>query len=109
LKLGPAGQVLGDVRLAVAHRLEYLAIPQARYVSNQDNPPAFNAAMTAFLDRTLARSSARPIFGPPTPSEAGDPTQGIPGPQGQQGWAPEPVTVVAGSVRRFGGSRPAAR
>ena len=33
---------------------EYLAIPQARHVSNQDNPAAFTAAMTAFLDRTLA-------------------------------------------------------
>jgi 3-oxoadipate enol-lactonase len=33
---------------------EYLAIPRARHASNQDNPLAFNAAMTAFLDRTLA-------------------------------------------------------
>ena len=33
---------------------EYVAVPRARHVSNQDNPLAFNAAMTAFLDRTLA-------------------------------------------------------
>ena len=33
---------------------EYLLIPQARHASNQDNPPAFNAAVTEFLDRTLA-------------------------------------------------------
>jgi pimeloyl-ACP methyl ester carboxylesterase len=32
---------------------EYAAIPRARHASNQDNPMAFNAAMTAFLDRTL--------------------------------------------------------
>jgi pimeloyl-ACP methyl ester carboxylesterase len=51
---------LGDIRYgtrAWAQReplAEYLTIPRARHVSNQDNPPAFNAAMTAFLDRTLA-------------------------------------------------------
>ena len=33
---------------------EYLAIPRARHASNQDNPAAFNAALTAFLDRILA-------------------------------------------------------
>ena len=32
---------------------EYVSIPRARHASNQDNPAAFNAAMTAFLDRTL--------------------------------------------------------
>jgi pimeloyl-ACP methyl ester carboxylesterase len=32
---------------------EYATIPRARHASNQDNPTAFNAAMTAFLDRTL--------------------------------------------------------
>jgi 3-oxoadipate enol-lactonase len=32
---------------------EYAAIPRARHASNQDNPSAFNAAMTAFLERTL--------------------------------------------------------
>jgi 3-oxoadipate enol-lactonase len=45
---------------------EYTTIPHARHASNQDNPPAFNAAITAFLERTLdpaddaaQRSSAR--------------------------------------------------
>ena len=33
---------------------EYLAIPRARHASNQDNPLAFNTAVTPFLDRTLA-------------------------------------------------------
>jgi 3-oxoadipate enol-lactonase len=32
---------------------EYAAIPRARHASNQDNPSAFNAAVTAFLERTL--------------------------------------------------------
>ena len=32
---------------------EYLAISRARHLSNQDNPPAFNAAVTIFLDRCL--------------------------------------------------------
>ena len=34
-------------------RAEYVVIPQARHASNQDNPSAFNAAVTAFLDRAL--------------------------------------------------------
>ncbi len=36
---------------------EYLAIPRARHASNQDNPVAFNAALTAFLGRTLASAT----------------------------------------------------
>jgi len=32
---------------------EYLTIPHARHVSNQDNPEVFNAALTSFLDRAL--------------------------------------------------------
>jgi 3-oxoadipate enol-lactonase len=32
---------------------EYAAIPRARHASNQDNPSAFNVAVTAFLERTL--------------------------------------------------------
>jgi pimeloyl-ACP methyl ester carboxylesterase len=36
---------------------EYVAIPGARHASNQDNPLAFNIALTAFLDRTLAPAS----------------------------------------------------
>lgn len=50
---------LGDILYATRAwaqrepRAEYLAIPRAGHVSNQDNPPAFNAAVTAFLDRTL--------------------------------------------------------
>ena len=32
---------------------EYATIPRASHASNQDNPTAFNAVMTAFLDRTL--------------------------------------------------------
>jgi pimeloyl-ACP methyl ester carboxylesterase len=40
---------------------EYTVIPRARHASNQDNPTAFNSAMTTFLDRTLdpARDAAR--------------------------------------------------
>ena len=33
---------------------EYVAIPRARHAGNHDNPTAFNAAMTAFRDWTLA-------------------------------------------------------
>jgi pimeloyl-ACP methyl ester carboxylesterase len=36
---------------------EYAVIPRARHLSNQDNPLVFNAAVTAFLDRTLAPAS----------------------------------------------------
>jgi 3-oxoadipate enol-lactonase len=36
---------------------EYVAVPRARHVSNQDNPLAFNAAMTAFLDRSFASAT----------------------------------------------------
>jgi len=36
---------------------EYAVIPRARHASNQDNPTAFNAAMTPFLDRALAPST----------------------------------------------------
>jgi pimeloyl-ACP methyl ester carboxylesterase len=32
---------------------EYVRVPQARHASNQDNPAAFNAALTSFLDRVL--------------------------------------------------------
>ena len=32
----------------------HVTIPRARHASNQDNPDAFNAALTAFLDRVLA-------------------------------------------------------
>ena len=34
----------------------YVAIPHARHASNQDNPAAFNTALTAFLERTLDRA-----------------------------------------------------
>jgi pimeloyl-ACP methyl ester carboxylesterase len=33
---------------------EYVTIPGARHLSNQDNPEAFNAALVSFLDRTLS-------------------------------------------------------
>jgi pimeloyl-ACP methyl ester carboxylesterase len=32
---------------------EYVTVPRARHLSNQDNPEAFNAALISFLDRTL--------------------------------------------------------
>jgi 3-oxoadipate enol-lactonase len=40
---------------------EYVAVPRARHVSNQDNPVAFNAAVTAFLDRALAAANDRDV------------------------------------------------
>jgi 3-oxoadipate enol-lactonase len=40
---------------------EYVAVPRARHVSNQDNPVAFNAAVTAFLDRALAAADDRDV------------------------------------------------
>jgi 3-oxoadipate enol-lactonase len=43
---------------------EYVTIPRARHVSNQDNPEAFNAALVSFLDRVLETASAtngRPV------------------------------------------------
>ncbi len=40
--------------------VEHVLIPGAGHASNQDNPPAFTAALQAFLDRVLpARSPAR--------------------------------------------------
>jgi len=41
---------------------EYVTIPGARHLSNQDNPEAFNAALVSFLDRTL--SPAFHVFAP---------------------------------------------
>jgi 3-oxoadipate enol-lactonase len=68
------GDQLGDIAAgtrAWAAReplAEYAIVPGAQHASNQDNPEAFNAALTAFLDRTLAPSGpvARP-FGEWTP------------------------------------------
>lgn len=37
---------------------EYVTVPGARHVSNQDNPEAFNTALTSFLDRVLAPAGA---------------------------------------------------
>ena len=62
------GDQLGDIAAgtrAWAAReplAEYAIVPNAHHASNQDNPEAFNAALTAFLDRTLAPSGpvARP-------------------------------------------------
>jgi 3-oxoadipate enol-lactonase len=68
------GDQLGDIAAgtrAWAAReplAEYAIVPDARHASNQDNPEAFNAALTSFLDRTLAPAGpvARP-FGERTP------------------------------------------
>jgi pimeloyl-ACP methyl ester carboxylesterase len=53
------GDILHSTRASAQRepRAEYVTIPRARHASNQDNPAAFNAAMTAFLDRTLAPAS----------------------------------------------------
>ena len=40
---------------------EYVTIPRARHVSNQDNPEAFNAALVSFLDRVLAPAEATDV------------------------------------------------
>jgi 3-oxoadipate enol-lactonase len=43
---------------------EYATVPQARHVSNQDNPEAFNTALTSFLDRVLTPANValgRPV------------------------------------------------
>jgi 3-oxoadipate enol-lactonase len=47
---------------------EYAVVPDAHHASNQDNPEAFNAALTSFLDRNLApvEPATRP-FGEWTP------------------------------------------
>jgi 3-oxoadipate enol-lactonase len=53
------GDQLGDIvtgTRAWADReplAEYVTVPRARHVSNQDNPEAFNAALVSFLDRAL--------------------------------------------------------
>jgi 3-oxoadipate enol-lactonase len=54
------GDQLGDIAAgtrAWAAReplAEYAVVPDAHHASNQDNPEAFNAAVTSFLDRNLA-------------------------------------------------------
>jgi 3-oxoadipate enol-lactonase len=45
---------------------EYRTVPRARHASNQDNPEAFNAALTSFLDRFLGpagTASRRHVLG----------------------------------------------
>ena len=42
---------------------EYATIPAARHASNQDNPEAFNAVLTPFLDRVLAPAAGDRSFG----------------------------------------------
>jgi hypothetical protein len=37
--------------------VEHVLIPGAGHASNQDNPPAFTAALEAFLDRVLPAPS----------------------------------------------------
>jgi len=39
---------------------EYVTVPRARHLSNQDNPEAFNAALVSFLDRVLLPADAGP-------------------------------------------------
>jgi pimeloyl-ACP methyl ester carboxylesterase len=38
--------------------VEHVLIPGAGHASNQDNPPAFTAALQAFLDRVLPAAPA---------------------------------------------------
>jgi 3-oxoadipate enol-lactonase len=73
------GDQLGDIATgtrAWADReplAEYATVPRARHVSNQDNPEAFNAALTEFLDRVLtpaAGATAGPVPSPPAPPAA---------------------------------------
>ena len=73
------GDQLGDIATgtrAWADReplAEYATVPRARHVSNQDNPEAFNAALTEFLDRVLtpaAGATAGPVPSPPAPPVA---------------------------------------
>lgn len=58
------GDQLGDIvagtrAWAAAEPLaEYVTIPRAQHVSNQDNPEAFNAALVSFLDRVLVPADA---------------------------------------------------
>ena len=40
--------------------VEHVLIPGAGHASNQDNPPAFTAALQAFLDRVLPAARPRP-------------------------------------------------
>ena len=53
------GDQLGDIAAgtrawaAQEPLAQYATIPDARHASNQDNPEAFNAALTSFLDRVL--------------------------------------------------------
>lgn len=53
------GDQLGDIMAGTKAwadnepRAEYVLVPAARHVSNQDNPEAFNAALLEFLDRAL--------------------------------------------------------
>jgi 3-oxoadipate enol-lactonase len=44
---------------------EYVTIPGARHLSNQDNPDAFNDALIGFLDRVLASPDVGPEAGAP--------------------------------------------
>jgi 3-oxoadipate enol-lactonase len=46
---------------------EYVTIPRARHLSNQDNPGAFNDALIGFLDRILASPGVGPELGAPLP------------------------------------------
>jgi pimeloyl-ACP methyl ester carboxylesterase len=65
------GDQLGDIAAgtrAWAEReplAEYRTIPQARHVSNQDNPAAFNAALISFLGSVLG--PVGPLPAGPTP------------------------------------------
>jgi hypothetical protein len=43
--------------------VELVVIPGAGHASNQDNPAAFTAALTAFLDRALPVSAQASILG----------------------------------------------
>jgi hypothetical protein len=43
--------------------VELVVIPGAGHASNQDNPAAFTAALTAFLDRALPERARASLLG----------------------------------------------
>jgi len=55
------GDIVGSTRGWAAREplADYVVVPDAGHVSNQDNPEAFNAALTAFLAEAL-RPAQRP-------------------------------------------------
>ena len=55
------GDIVGSTRGWAAREplAEYVVVPDAGHASNQDNPEAFNAALTAFLADAL-RPAPRP-------------------------------------------------